>query len=363
MRVLMTTDAVGGVWTYALDLAAGLGAQGDHVTLAVLGPLMTRGQAEVAGRIAGLRVVETGAPLEWTASDKSALEAAATAVAKLAVIERADLVHLNSPALAAHGRFPAPVVGVAHSCLATWWEAVRGGEPPQDFRWRIEATGQGYRACDAVIAPSDAFAQATARTYGVSPTVVRNGRADASSPQGIVRDIPIVTASRLWDDGKDAATLDAAAALLDTPVLAIGPPEGPQGQQQALPHLRRPGSLSAEQVSERFARSRVFCSPALYEPFGLSVLEAAQAGCALVLSDIPAFRELWDGAAVFTPIRDPAALATALKRLCADDAGTERLGAAARRRAERYGLDAFVNGTAAVYASALARAGRVEVAA
>lgn len=36
---------------------------------------------------------------------------------------------------------------------------------------------------------------------------------------------------------------------------------------------------------------------------GLSVLEAAQAGCALVLGDIDSLRELWDGAATFVPER------------------------------------------------------------
>ena len=42
---------------------------------------------------------------------------------------------------------------------------------------------------------------------------------------------------------------------------------------------------------------------ARYEPFGLAVLEAAQAGMRLVLSDIPSFRELWDGAATFVASR------------------------------------------------------------
>ena len=32
-------------------------------------------------------------------------------------------------------------------------------------------------------------------------------------------------------------------------------------------------------------RAEVFVSPAVYEPFGLTVLEAAAAGCALVLAD------------------------------------------------------------------------------
>ena len=34
--------------------------------------------------------------------------------------------------------------------------------------------------------------------------------------------------------------------------------------------------------------------PARYEPFGLSILEAALSGCALVLGDLPSLRELWD---------------------------------------------------------------------
>ena len=37
-HVLMTADAVGGVWTYALDLCRGLGTRGVHVSLVVLGP-------------------------------------------------------------------------------------------------------------------------------------------------------------------------------------------------------------------------------------------------------------------------------------------------------------------------------------
>ncbi|HEX8375447.1 MAG TPA: hypothetical protein VF606_09745, partial [Geminicoccaceae bacterium] len=37
-HVLMTTDAVGGVWTYSLDLAAALATRGVRTTLAVLGP-------------------------------------------------------------------------------------------------------------------------------------------------------------------------------------------------------------------------------------------------------------------------------------------------------------------------------------
>ncbi len=52
-------------------------------------------------------------------------------------------------------------------------------------------------------------------------------------------------------------------------------------------------------MATAYAAATVFASMARYEPFGLAVLEAAQAGMRLVLSDIPTFRELWDGAAIF----------------------------------------------------------------
>jgi glycogen(starch) synthase len=80
------------------------------------------------------------------------------------------------------------------------------------------------------------------------------------------------------------------------------------------------------------ARAGIFVSPARYEPFGLTVLEAALSACALVLSDIPPFRELWEDAAVFVPPDDGAALVAALRELIARPAITFRMAARARRR-------------------------------
>ena len=76
--------------------------------------------------------------------------------------------------------------------------------------------------------------------------------------------------------------------------------------------------------------------PARYELFGLSVLEAAQAGCALVLGDIESLRETWDGAALFVSPDDPDALAFTLQRLIADDTLRERSMARAQRRAAHF---------------------------
>lgn len=353
-RVLMTADAVGGVWTYALDLARGLSEAGIEVSLAVLGPAPHPDQAQDVRSIPGVTLIETGLPLDWTAADMETIDTAGAEIRKLARRLQVDLVHLNSPALAAGGGFDAPVVGACHSCLATWWAAVRDGEMPEDFRWRTQALWRGLIACDTLIAPTAAFARATARAYDVPvPFVVRNGR-QAATIAATKREPSVLTAGRLWDTGKNVAALDAAAAYLDGWVFAAGPLEGPGGERTVLRHAMPLGRLPAEAVRGWMARAPIFVSTALYEPFGLSVLEAAQAGCALVLSDIPTFRELWDGAAVFVPPEDHQALAAALRSLLAARAATARLGVRAKTRAGLYTCQAMSEGVLGVYRSVLA---------
>ena len=83
-------------------------------------------------------------------------------------------------------------------------------------------------------------------------------------------------------------------------------------------------------------RASVFAHPARYEPFGLAPLEAARAGCALVLGDIPSLRENWDAAALFVPPGDTQALTQALADLCANGSRREELAARAHERAQHF---------------------------
>jgi glycosyltransferase involved in cell wall biosynthesis len=357
IRLLMTADAVGGVWTYALDLARALAPRGVETSLAVLGPPVGAAAAAEAHGIAGLELIETGLPLDWLARDAGELAAAGAALGALARSVRPDLVQLNAPALAAGVRFPAPVAGVCHSCLATWWAAVRGGAMPKDFRWRAAAHRRGLAACDALVAPSAAFADATARAYDLPrPLVVHNGRAlpPATSRR---RQRQVFTAGRLWDEGKNIAALDAAAGLIDAPLYAAGPLAGPNGAQAALRHARPVGLLDSSEVRAWLGRTPIFASAARYEPFGLAVLEAAQAGCALVLADTPGFRELWRDAAVLVPPDDPAAIAAALQALLDAPERAASLGAAARRRAGGYTAEAMAAGMLELYRDLLAAGG------
>jgi glycosyltransferase involved in cell wall biosynthesis len=356
-HLLVTADAVGGVWIYALDLARGLLTRGVATTLAVLGPAPSAAQRAEAAAIPGLKLCVTELPLDWLADDPAMLREAGRALASLAAAERACAVHLSSPALAAEAGFGVPVLGVCHSCLATWWEAVRGGEMPEAFRWRTALLARGYAACDALVAPTQAYALATACAHGLAapPIVVPNGR--AAGPRTAREGSFVLTAGRLWDEGKNLETLDRAAARLDVSVLAAGPARGPNGSGFVPRRIRLLGELDTPALRAWFARGPVFASAALYEPFGLAVLEAAQAGCALVLSDIPTFRELWDGAAVFVPPRDDAAFAQTVTALLQDGERRSTLRVAAWERACGRGPDAMADGILALHARIRRRGG------
>jgi glycosyltransferase involved in cell wall biosynthesis len=359
LHVLMTADSVGGVWQYALDLAGGLRAHGVRTTVAVLGPAPSADQQAMA-KAAGADLVVTGLPLDWTASHQSEVREASQSIARLATQIRPNLVHLNSPALAADGRFDVPVVAACHSCVATWWQAVKGGPLPEDFIWRTDLVRRGYAAASKLLAPTHAFARATAEAYGLTepPAVVRNGRRALQGEPMAHSDVFVFTAGRLWDEGKNFAAIDRMAARLSIPVLAAGPLQGPNAARIEARHAKTLGRLSDENVAQYLSKQPIFVSTALYEPFGLAVLEGAQASCALVLSDIPTFRELWEGAALFVDPRDEREAADAVERLAQDPVERAVLGRAARERAEAYSVGAMSEGVLNAYRSVLAGTSR-----
>lgn len=351
MRIMLVTDAVGGVWTYSLDLARALRDWEVDAFLAVTGPSPSRDQLSQAN---GFEMIDTGLPLDWTARRPDLIRRAGCALAELAVKEAADLMQTNSAALLADCEFDQPVIAVQHSCVASWWASVKGTPLPEDFGWRRELVECGLNQAAAVIAPSAAFAALTARTYTLTRPVhsVHNGRRALPIKRRPMEDF-VFTAGRLWDEGKNLRVLDEAAARLNAPVEAAGPLEGPNGAAVSLASVRSLGELSPRGIAERLSGRPIFASAALYEPFGLSVLEAAQAGCALVLSDIPTFRELWEGSAIFVAADDSEAFADAIDELLANPSRRMDMGIAARMHALRYTPDAMAQRMVQIYEGVL----------
>jgi glycogen(starch) synthase len=359
-RVLLTTDTAGGVWNYSMELAAALERERVAVTLAALGDEPSADQRRDA-ELRGLPLRSFRCRLPWMPEPWQDVSAAGRWLRALADEVEADLVHLNEPAFAAP-EWSAPTLVAAHSCVLSWWEAVLGeAAPPAWDRYR-DAMRAGLAAAHGVGAPSRAMLGAVRRHYGVgNGRAIPNGR-DPAGLQPEAKDAYVLTAGRLWDRAKNVAALDRAAAGLAWPVYAAGHPSSPDGHTVSLAHARPLGHLDRRRLAGWMARAAIFALPARYEPFGLSVLEAALAGCALVLGDIPSLREHWDGIAIFVPPDDAELLRLALTSLIEDPqlrltlamrARRRALGFSARRMARAYlsEYDAILAGREAACAS------------
>jgi len=350
MRILMSADTVGGVWNYALELARGLCRAGDEVVIAALGGRMSAAQAAAAAAVPGLTVRDSDFPLEWMDSPWQGLAEAGAWLAELAAEARPDLVQLNH---FAHADVPwnAPVLRVVHSCVYSWHWAVRGHapEPERWDRYRQEVR-RGLRTARMVLAPSAFMLRQAERHYGPfrDGGVIHNGRRGEDFPPRRKRN-EILSAGRLWDEAKNVAALARIAPALPWPVRVAGASRHPDGGAAGMPGVELLGLLSPAELAAAYGRAAIYALPARYEPFGLSVLEAALAGCVLVLGDIPSLRELWEGAALFVPPQDEAALRDTLRWLIADPELRCVYAQRARDRAAVYGAERMVSAYRDIY--------------
>jgi glycosyltransferase involved in cell wall biosynthesis len=316
----MTADAVGGVWTYATELAGALACHGFSTTLATMGPPPSADQLAACRTIAGLEIETGDFQLEWMEDPWRDVERAGRWLLDLESRINPCIVHLNGYA---HAALPwrTRVLVVGHSCVVSWAEAVGERIDPQRLDRYRRAITAGLRNAGWVVAPSHAMLAALQRAYGPLPraSVVPNGRNAALFRRG--EKAPLVfSAGRLWDRAKNVETLAAIRGRVSWPVV-IGGTETMEGA----------GRLSQADIASWLARAAIVAMPARYEPFGLLPLEAALSGCALVLGDIPSLREVWGDAAVFVAPEDRDALARAIERLI--HSAAERQAAADRAHA------------------------------
>ncbi len=318
LKILMTADAVGGVWQYSLDLVSHMTSRGAQVLLATMGPRPSDAQKMGLAALAGVTFRECDYKLEWMQQPWLEVEAAGAWLLDLAMQFQPDVIHLNGYA---HAALPweVPVLVVAHSCVYSWWQAVHNSTPPPEWAEYHRRVTAGLCAADAVVAPSAFMAAVLTHHYGLPSgrvTVIHNF-SDSPVYNGVEKEPFYLAAGRVWDTGKNLKLLDDATSGLPWPVEIAG-------------------SLSHESLLQQMQRASVFVHPALYEPFGLAVLEAARAQCCLVLSDIPSLRELWDGAAIFVDPRDPDRWSHTLAWLAKNETARRSRGDLARLQSTRY---------------------------
>src|SRR5829696_2639150 len=225
MRLLMTTDAVGGVWTYSLELIRALAGQDVEVALAILGPRPCPSQMFEAERLPNCRVFQHGTKLEWMDVPWEDVDAAGKWLIALAEDFVPDVVHLNDYS---HASLPwsCPVVAVAHSCVLTWWRSVKGENAParyDEYRHRVCAA---LKAANSVVTPTAAFRTQMTKEYSLQfrGETIPNARWAESFGPGITEP-RIISAGRLWDEAKNLQLLDRIAPEVTWEIVLAGEPE------------------------------------------------------------------------------------------------------------------------------------------
>jgi len=353
LRVLMTTDTVGGVWQYCVDLLSALAQHGVEVLLATLGPPPSEEQKHQLEGIPHLRVVESEFALEWMQDPWRDVDASGEWLLGLQREFKADVIHLNG---FSHGvlAWGAPVVVAAHSCVVSWWAAVHACAPGPEWDEYKRRVTEGLRASSIVVAPTHHVRREMERHYDITPTKIRviHNFSD-TEPYHADKQAYCLAAGRIWDKAKNLEMLDHVARRIHWPVRVAGNNLGPQNAETLATSVELLGPLPHDELLRHMGAASIFIHPALYEPFGLAVLEAARSKCCLVLADIPSLRELWDGAAVFIDPRDENQWAFELNRLCEDRCRREDYASRAFIRSAEYSASRALSAYLDVYRSAI----------
>jgi glycogen synthase len=358
LKILMTADAVGGVWRYCVDLAAELVVSGAEVMIATMGPRPSDEQRREVLSIQHLHLVEGDYALEWMPDAWEDVDAAGKWLLDVESSFDPDVVHLNGYAQASLP-WTRPVAVAAHSCVYSWWRTVHGCAPGSEWAEYKRRVTEGLLAAEVVVSPSVRMAGELEREYGVSEDkirVIHNFTRAQVSPSEKKQSF-VLAAGRIWDVAKNLELLDWIAPKLDWEVriagdaLGSGSSVGPESSMRNGWHASFLGALPHPELMKQMSVASIFAHPALYEPFGLSVLEAARAGCCLVLADIPSLRELWDGAAIFINPREPESWTRELNRLSRSPREREALGDLAHSQSMKYRTSLSVKQYQEVYES------------
>jgi alpha-maltose-1-phosphate synthase len=284
-----------------------------------------------------------------------------------------------------------PLVITVHSLepLRPWKrEQLAGG---YDLSSWVERTA--LESADAVIAVSHGTRDDVLRHFAVPPErveVIHNGidadffvpdpGTDALERRGVDPAQPyvlfvgritrqkgivhLVRALRSLDPGIGVVL---AAGQPDTPELAAEVEAGVTAARRERPNVVWiPEMLSRQEIRQLYSHAAIFVCPSVYEPFGITNLEAMACERPVVATSVGGIPEVVvDGeTGVLVPVaydpadpmapRDPAQLAAdlagAINRLMADPARRARMGAAGRRRAvDRFAWSSIAAQTAALY--------------
>ena len=325
----------GGVQQLTTELARKLGEQGEEVVLVSPGKVTP----DSPGR--DLVPVPVGRPTFWKGNDSIA--PITLSPLSWARIRRAlagvDVIHVHEPAVPLTGWFALtvskPLVATFHADPKAWVGTA--------YRW---APLFGARMRKSVLtAVSEPAARALPPAWG-RPAIIPNA-IDVPS-----YDVPVDrVAGRVAFLGRDEPRKGLDLLLEGWPRIREQHQHAELIVMGADREDDRPGVKFVGRVHDGEKR-RLLASSAVYvapntggESFGIVIAEAMAAGCAVVASDLPAFRLVLGDNGLLVPVGDVPTLVTAVNGLLDDEARATRLGTAAREAVKRFDwsnvLDAY----------------------
>lgn len=344
MRIVLVcpydVGAVGGVQYVVGELAARLAADGDEAVVVGPGEVPGATGAVTIGRPATVRANGSRVPLTVDPRAPGRLRR---------LLRSADLVHVHEPFVPLAGwaalRTGRPTVATFHADPASWTRTLYRAAAPLG-RWAL--AGASLSAVSPVAAG--------AVPWG-APTVIPNGL-DTDAYRRKSRGFPDRVAFLGRDDprkGLDVLLAAWPAVRREHPgatLIVMG-----AERSVSIPGVEFRGRVDEETKRAVLAESAVLVAPHRGgESFGIVLVEGMAAGCAVVASDLPAFRHVLAGAGVLVPPGDPGALAAALAGLLSDTDALSGYAAAATRRSADFDWTAVLAGYRAVYERALASA-------
>lgn len=271
----------------------------------------------------------------------------------VSAIDGTDLVHVHEPLMPQvslgvlrHAR--QPLVGTFHAAPSSAAALAYTLGRPLSGRW--------LRRLGVTTAVSPVAARAVEFTGRVR--IIPNGvdvaqyGGDGKQPKSVVflgRDDERKGLSVLLDAWPDVTRVDPEASLTIVGAERSGDP---------IPGVVFAGRVTEAAKRRYLASAAVFCAPNLGgESFGIVVVEAMAAACAVVATGLPAFVHVAGDTAVYTAPGDAAGVAAAISGLIGGPARSSELGRKAQERAWRFDGPAVAAAYLAAYEDALSAAG------
>ena len=169
-------------------------------------------------------------------------------------------------------------------------------------------------------------------------------------------DVQRTTAGAEWDAARNISILDDIAGLLRWPVQVAGEVCNPEsGQPRQFSKVTLLGSSSSREMRQLFGNAAIYALPAFHDPFGLTALEAAFSGCALVLSRIDTLQEVWGDAPLYASPDAPEQWLAQLRRLIEEPALRTDVSRRCVRHAQQYTAENMAQQYLEQYGRLLAR--------